>query len=603
MKKDSLVAFLAVYMATPNKRVKYPKTKEKSSKEDMIFRLSQQGNAFKNIYFWCMIERLFIQNYAIIAQLEISFSRGLVIITGETGAGKSILMGALGLALGERADSAQLRDKDKKTVIEAVFKTMRTASIVQFFSEADMEAEEEIILRREIQSSGKSRAFINDTPVSLAQLQQLATILVDLHQQFDTLELGNKHFQRVLLDARAGCIQEMTAYSDLFLQSTAIQKKIASLEALLQKAQQERDYKIFLLNELEELNWTDGEARLIEEELDLLSHADQIRLGIGKIGFVMNEGEQPLIPQIRTMVSQLQSLASHHPSLPALVARLESSYVEIKDISNDLESLLDGISVDDKKMEQLNERLANAQRLSKKHALPAIDCLVEKRIELSNDLAVFETSQDELTALQKQLETLQAQATALASVLHKKRITQVPILEGASNELLKRVGMPNASLKIDLKPIALSASGTDEVSFLFDANKSGRYEPLHKVASGGELSRLMLVLKSLVAGSLEMPTLIFDEIDSGISGEAAKQVGILMEELAHAHQLIAITHQPQIAAQADQHLYVYKQSENGSITTSIRVLDQEERILTIAKMLAGENPSEAVLASAREMMK
>ncbi len=550
-----------------------------------------------------MLERLFIQNYAIIAQLDISFSKGLVIITGETGAGKSILMGALGLALGERADSSQLRDKDKKTVIEAVFKTMQTASIVQFFNEADIEAEEEIILRREIQSSGKSRAFINDTPVSLAQLQQLATILVDLHQQFDTLELGNKHFQRVLLDARAGCLQEMSAYTDLYNQSTAIQKKIAAIEALLQKAQQERDYKIFLLNELEELNWTDGETRLIEEELDLLSHADQIRLGIGKIGFVMNEGEQPLIPQIRTMVSQLQSLASHHPLLPALVSRLESSYVEIKDISNDLESLLDGISVDDKKMEALNERLANAQRLSKKHALPAIDDLVEKRIELSKELAVFETSQDELTILQKQLQAIQAQATSLASQLHKKRKAQVPVLEGASNELLKRVGMPNASLKIDLKPIALSASGTEEVSFLFDANKSGHYEPLHKVASGGELSRLMLVLKSLVAGSLEMPTLIFDEIDSGISGEAAKQVGVLMEELANSHQLIAITHQPQIAARANQHLYVYKQEASGSITTSIRVLDEQERIQTIAKMLAGENPSEAVLASAREMMK
>ena len=550
-----------------------------------------------------MLERLFIQNYAIIAQLDILFSKGLVIITGETGAGKSILMGALGLALGDRADSSQLRDKDKKTVIEAVFKTIRTASMVQFFIEADIEVEDEIILRREIQSSGKSRAFINDTPVSLAQLQQLATILVDLHQQFDTLELGNKHFQRVLLDARAECMQEMVAYTDLYSQSTAIQKKIAAIEALLQKAQQERDYKLFLLNELEELNWTDGEARVIEEELDLLSHADQIRLGVGKIGFVMNEGEQPLIPQIRSMVSQLQSLASHHPSLPALVARLESSYVEIKDISNDLESLLDGISVDDKRMEQLNERLANAQRLSKKHALAAIDGLVEKRMELSNELAVFETSQDELTALQKQLQTLHASATALASVVSKKRKAQVPVLEAASTELLKRVGMPNASLKIDLKPIALSPSGTEDVSFLFDANKSGHYEPLHKVASGGELSRLMLVLKSLVAGSLEMPTLIFDEIDSGISGEAAKQVGVLMEELAINHQLIAITHQPQIAARANQHLYVFKREENGSITTSIRVLSEQERIQTIAKMLAGENPSEAVLASAREMMK
>jgi DNA repair protein RecN (Recombination protein N) len=335
----------------------------------------------------------------------------------------------------------------------------------------------------------------------------------------------------------------------------------------------------------------------------MLSHADQIRLGVGKIGFVMNEGEQPLIPQIKSMVSQLQSLASHHPSLPALVARLESSYVEIKDISNDLESLLDGISVDDKRMEELNERLSNAQRLSKKHALAAIDGLVEKRMELSNELAVFETSQDELTTLQKQLQSLHASARALASVLTKKRKAQVPVLEAASTALLKRVGMPNASLKIDLKPIALSASGTEDVSFLFDANKSGHYEPLHKVASGGELSRLMLVLKSLVAGSLEMPTLIFDEIDSGISGEAAKQVGVLMEELAINHQLIAITHQPQIAARANQHLYVFKQDENGSITTSIRVLSEQERIQTIAKMLAGENPSEAVLASAREMMK
>lgn len=550
-----------------------------------------------------MLERLSIQNYAIISQLEISFASGLVIITGETGAGKSILMGALGLALGDRADSAHLREKEKKTVIEAVFNTKRSAPLMQFFNEADIESDEEIILRREIQASGKSRAFINDTPVSLSQLQQLAAILVDLHQQFDTLELGNKHFQRLMLDARAGCLQEMALYTDLFGQWTSIQKKIASLEALLQKAQQERDYKLFLLNELEELNWTDGEAKQIEEELDLLSHADQIRLGIGKIGFVMNEGEQPLIPQLRTMVSQLQSLASHHPSLPALVERLESSYVEIKDISNDLESLLDGISVDDKRMEQLNERMANAQRLSKKHALSVIDELVEKRLELSNTLAVFENSQDELAALQKQLGTLQADATSLASALHKKRKAQVPIFEAASNELLKRVGMPNASLKIDLRPIALSASGTDEVSFLFDANKSGHYEPLHKVASGGELSRLMLVLKSLVAGSLELPTLIFDEIDSGISGEAAKQVGVLMEEMAHAHQLIAITHQPQIAARANQHLYVFKQADNGSISTSIRVLDEQERIQTIAKMLAGENPSEAVLASAREMMK
>jgi DNA repair protein RecN (Recombination protein N) len=557
----------------------------------------------KKIYFWGMLERLFIQNYAIISQLEISFSNGLVIITGETGAGKSILMGALGLALGDRADSAQLREKDKKTVIEAVFRVAITEGLQRFFVEADMEVDEEIMLRREIQASGKSRAFVNDTPVSLAQLQQLSALLVDLHQQFDTLELADKHFQRILLDARAGCLAQMAEYAGIFGQLTGIQKKIAELNALIQKAQQERDYKLFLLNELEDLKWQDGEARSIDEELNLLSHADQIRAGIGKMGFVLNEGEQPIIPQIKTMATQLQVLANHHPALPGLVSRLLSVHVEIKDIGGELEALLDGITVDDKRMDQLNERLADAQRLTKKHGLMAIDQLVEKRLELSKDIIIFENSQEELSALQQQFDLVKAEASRLAAILHGKRKLQVPLLEADANALLKRVGMPNADLKIDLRPRELSSSGTDEVSFLFDANKSGHHEPLHKVASGGELSRLMLVLKSLVAGSLEMPTLIFDEIDSGISGEAAKQVGMLMEDLAVSHQLIAITHQPQIAARANQHLYVYKQQQDGNISTNIRSLDQHEQALAIAKMLAGENPSEAVLASAREMMK
>lgn len=557
----------------------------------------------KKIYFWGMLERLFIQNYAIISQLEISFSNGLVIITGETGAGKSIVMGALGLALGDRADSTQLREKEKKTIIEAAFRVRISDGLGRFFMEADIEVDEEIILRREIQASGKSRAFVNDTPVSLSQLQQLSALLVDLHQQFDTLELGDKHFQRMLLDARAGCLLQMAEYTGVFGQLTGIQKKIAELNASIQKAQQERDYKLFLLNELAELNWKEGEEKAIDDELNLLSHAEQIRAGIGKMGFLLNEGEQPIIPQIKTMVSQLQTLANHHPALPLLVSRLSSVHVEIKDIGGELEALIDTIAVDDKRMDQLNGRLADAQRLTKKHGFVAIDQLVEKRLELSTDMTTFENSQDELSAMQKQFEVVHAEASALATILHEKRKLQVPFLEADSNALLKRVGMPNADLKIDLKLRELSSSGIDEVLFLFDANKSGHHEPLHKVASGGELSRLMLVLKSLVASSLEMPTMIFDEIDSGISGEAAKQVGMLMEDLAASHQLIAITHQPQIAARANQHLYVFKQQENGNITTSIRVLDKPAQALAIAKMLAGENPSEAVLASAREMMK
>ena len=550
-----------------------------------------------------MLHRLFIQNYAIISQLEISFADGLIIITGETGAGKSILMGALGLALGDRADLAQMRDKEKKTIIEATFKLTPSASLKQIFSEADIDLDDEVIIRREIQSGGKSRAFINDTPASLSQVQAVASMLVDLHQQFDTLELGNKNFQRLLLDARADALTLMDQYGVLYSRYSGLQKKIQALTQLLLKAQEEKEYKLFLLTELEDLNWSVGEGKLLEDELNILSHAEQIKSGIGKVSFSLSEGDLPLIPQFKSVVSQLQAVAPYHPLLPSLIGRLESSYVEIKDIHSELASLLDGLTVDEKKIEQLNERIALAQRISKKHGLLDLDQLVETRESLRVVIDQFEGSRDELIALEKEIESVQVAAVNLAQQLHEKRKKQVPVLEKSTKELLTRVGMPNAVLKIDLKQVALSAAGIDEVSFLFDANKSGQFEPLQKVASGGELSRLMLVLKSLVAGSLETPTLIFDEIDSGISGEAAKQVGVLMDELSDVHQLIAITHQPQIAARADQHLYVFKHERDQTITTGIKVLEAEERVMAIAKMLSGEKPGESALATAREMMK
>jgi DNA repair protein RecN (Recombination protein N) len=550
-----------------------------------------------------MLHRLFIQNYAIISQLEISFADGLIIITGETGAGKSILMGALGLALGDRADLAQMRDKEKKTIIEATFKLTPSASLKQIFSEADIDLDDEVIIRREIQSGGKSRAFINDTPASLSQVQAVASMLVDLHQQFDTLELGNKNFQRLLLDARADALTLMDQYGVLYSRYSGLQKKIQALTQLLLKAQEEKEYKLFLLTELEDLNWSVGEGKLLEDELNILSHAEQIKSGIGKVSFSLSEGDLPLIPQFKSVVSQLQAVAPYHPLLPSLIGRLESSYVEIKDIHSELASLLDGLTVDEKKIEQLNERIALAQRISKKHGLLDLDQLVETRESLRVVIDQFEGSRDELIALEKEIESVQVAAVNLAQQLHEKRKKQVPVLEKSTKDLLTRVGMPNAVLKIDLKQVALSAAGIDEVSFLFDANKSGQFEPLQKVASGGELSRLMLVLKSLVAGSLETPTLIFDEIDSGISGEAAKQVGVLMDELSDVHQLIAITHQPQIAARADQHLYVFKHERDQTITTGIKVLEAEERVMAIAKMLSGEKPGESALATAREMMK
>lgn len=550
-----------------------------------------------------MLQRLFVKNYAIISQLEISFTGGMVVITGETGAGKSIIMGALSLTLGERADSAMVKDKEVKTIIEAVFTLSKSPKIFQLFEEAEIEWDDEIIVRREIQANGKSRAFINDTPVSLAQLQQFSALLVDLHQQFDTLELGNQEFQRVLVDAKAGVLPDVTQCTKSYQLFAQTQKKIAAIRAAVVKSDQEKEYKTFLLKELEELNWQTGEEKSLEDELNMLSHAEQIKTSLLRVTNGMQEGEQPVLTTVKSLVTQLQSVSKYHHQLPELVNRFESAYLELKDITAELDAVLDGIAVDDERLDQLNQRIALAQRLVKKHGLVAADHLIEVRATLSEELKVLSNAEGDIAQLEKELALHQSHTEQLAKALSKQRKKVIPDLEKSANELLGRVGMPNAKLKINMEETALHETGMDRISFLFDANKSGKFEPISKVASGGELSRLMLVLKSLVAGSLEMPTLIFDEIDSGISGEAAKQVGLLMGELSQQHQLITITHQPQIAALADQHLFIYKKEINGVINTQVKSLDEDARVTAIAQMLAGENPSAAVLASAREMMK
>ena len=549
-----------------------------------------------------MLQRLLIQNYAIISALEIDFSSKLSIITGETGAGKSILMGALGLALGNRADLSQLGDRSKKLIVEATFASEGKPNLKELLLESEIDVDAELILRREIAANGKSRCFVNDTPVSLALLQSVASLLVDLHQQFDTLQLGNKDFQRTLLDARAGSLNLMQEYTAVYLNYTEVLKRMDLLKQQIAKAEQEREYQRFLLNELDELNWLEGEEKQLEEELNVLSHAEQIRDGLSKISYTLDEGEQPMLSQLKNMQSMLQSLSAFHTDLYSMSTRMGSAYLELKDLSGELQSIMNKILVDEKRMDQINERLSNAQRLVKKHGLLSADELVSLRNGFHKEVKTLEHVQDDLDASEKEKNILFDQAYKVANLIHEKRVKQVPILEKSAKELLARVGMPNASLKIEVKKGELSAVGLDQINFLFDANKSGNYEPLHKVASGGELSRLMLILKSLVADSLEMPTLIFDEIDTGISGEAARQVGLLMEELADSHQLISITHQPQIAAKADYHLYVFKEEVNGIITTSIKQLLPDESVMAVARMLAGENPSEAAIASAKEMM-
>ncbi len=549
-----------------------------------------------------MLQCIQITNYAIISSLDVRFSKKLTIITGETGAGKSILMGALGLALGDRADLSQMGDKNKKLIVEAIFQVEPSGNISDVMQKLEIDFDDEIIVRREIAANGKSRSFVNDTPVTLTQLQELSSLLVDLHQQFDTLQLGKKDFQRTLLDARAGCLDLMKEFSSHYSQHNLVCRKIEQIKQDMLKAEQEKEYNLFLLNELEELNWKIGEAKNLEDELNVLSNADHIRTTLSKITHKLKEGEQPMLSQIKNIQTSIQALGAFHSDFISIAERMSSAYLELKDLSSDLDSMTEKVVVNEKRIDEINSRLSVFQRLLKKHGVISEILLIEKRDELFLKVAAFESAQEELVLREKEKKTLFDAAMKIAMSVHEKRKKHAPLLEDASIELLSRIGMPNARLKIAIDKEDLNPSGIDQPSFLFDANKSGHFEPLHKVASGGELSRLMLVLKSLVAGSLDMPTLIFDEIDSGISGEAARQVGILLEELADSHQLISITHQPQIAARADHHLYVYKEEKNGNINTSIKLLTQQERVNAIAKMLAGENPSKAALANAKEMM-
>ncbi len=552
-----------------------------------------------------MLKRLHIQNYAIIDEVEIQFSSLLNIITGETGAGKSILMGALSLILGDRAESAALLNKEKKCIVEGFFETEGRESIKRFLKENDLDAEEELVIRREISVNGKSRAFVNDTPVNLDQLRQLSSLLVDLHRQFDTLELGESDFQRAVVDALAGNTSLVQQYQQQF---QSWQQARSQLEALQdQKGQftREYDYNKFLFDELEEGKWKENELEDLDNELKLLSNSEGIKAALSKVSYELNEGEQPIVQQLKSLLQQLHSFESYHPDLPVLLQRLQSAQIELRDIADDVERINDHVNYDPQRIEQINERISAGYKLLKKHGLQHTGELLALHQSLSEKLQAVLNIDEAIAVKEKESRQLLQQATVLAEQITARRKKQVKPLEEKVNRLLQQVGMPNARIKVEVVSFvnqALNEFGADKIEFLFDANKSNRFEPLRKVASGGELSRLMLCVKSLVAQSLDLPTLIFDEIDSGISGEAAKQVGIIMKELAAARQVIAITHQPQIAGRANAHFFVYKEIKGNAVKTNIRLLSQEERITTIAQMLSGEKPTAAALQNAREMV-
>ncbi|MEO7536311.1 MAG: DNA repair protein RecN [Ferruginibacter sp.] len=549
-----------------------------------------------------MLQKLQIQNYAIIEEIGIDFSANLNVITGETGAGKSILMGALSLILGERADSNTLMNKEKKCVVEGSFKAKNNKQIKAFLKANDLDMDEELMVRREIAVNGKSRGFINDTPVNLVQLKELGSLLVDLHQQFDTLELSNNEFQREVLDALAGNTELLQEYMIVYGEYCRAKKELADLQQQQQSANAVLDYNQFLFDELEEAGFKENELEELEAENKLLSNAENVKQQLGIIYFELKDSELPIVQQLKTLRNKLHALEQYNTSIEELNNRLLSAQVEIQDIADELEKIDEGVQYNAERILSINDRIALGYKLLKKHSVNTTSELLAIKTNLQTKLNDILNISEAISQKEKQVQALLVKCELLAGIISGNRNKTVKPFTDKVNTLLAKVGMPNAQVKIQVEKTPLNINGQDSILFLLDANKSNRFEPLGKVASGGELSRIMLCIKSLVAKKLQLPTLIFDEIDTGISGEAAKQVGAIMQELAQSHQLISITHQPQIAAKATAHYFVYKAIKDDKVTTSIRMLSNDERITNIAQMLSGEKPTAAALANAREMV-
>jgi DNA repair protein RecN (Recombination protein N) len=552
-----------------------------------------------------LLQELTIHNYAIIDELTIQFNEQLNIITGETGAGKSILMGALSLILGERADTSVLVNKERKCIIEGQFLAGQKKAVSEFLSINDLDDGQNalITIRREIASNGKSRAFINDTPATLQQLKALAGLLVDLHQQFDTLELGDTDFQRMVIDALAGNEALLQTHQQYFKEWTQVLADYNALQEQKAALQKEADYNQYLCNELESLALKENELEQLEEELKLLTNAEEIKTVLEKVSFEIANAEEPIVAHIKQLNNSLQSLESLIAEVPALSARLKASQIELQDIADELERINDHVHFDAAKIDWVNQRISEGYKLLKKHGVTTTAELLQIQTDLSNKLFEAVAIDEAILAKQVAANDLMHQLKLTSKQITASRKSVTDGFEKSVNALLKQVGMPNAQIKVNLQTIPLSAYGVENVEFLFDANKSNRFEPIRKVASGGELSRLMLCIKSLVAQKIDLPTLIFDEIDTGISGEAAKQVGIIMQELASNRQIICITHQPQIAGKANAHYFVYKENKDNKIKTNIKLLSTEERIQAIAQMLSGEKPTAAALENAKEMIR
>ncbi len=549
-----------------------------------------------------MLTKLEIQNYILIDHLTIDLSSGLSVITGETGAGKSIIMGALGLILGDRADSNVCRNAEKKCFIEGTFLLDNKENYLPFFEANDLDLTAELIIRREISAQGKSRAFINDTPINLNELKQLTSQLVDLHQQFDTLTLGDTDFQRTVIDALANVQKDLTSYQTAFGAWKENEKQLNRY--LIQKDEFEKteSYKQHLLEELAELNLQADELEQLEQSLKFLENAVQIKAQIDSSVQALEVADNPIVQQLKQITHSLEGIVKWQPAFEEVLSRLKATHIELADIASELASWQDKIDFDDKKIVEIQDRLSAGYSLQKKHKVQSTNELLSIQTQLETDLQAVLNLDETIAQLTKQVAAEAKKVTTLAANLSEQREMQIAPFTKNVNQLLHQVGMPNAKIKVTIEKVPLNMYGGDKIDILFDANNTNKFETIRKVASGGELSRLMLCIKSLVAKSVDLPTMIFDEIDTGISGEPAKQVGILLQNLGQNRQILCITHQPQIAGKGHTHLYVYKEQKGANTQTHMRTLNDSERVQHIALMIGGDPPSKSALDNAAELL-
>ncbi len=550
-----------------------------------------------------MLKTISVQNYALIDKLEVEFTDGLTIITGETGAGKSILLGALGLIAGSRADSQALQDKTKKCVVEATF-NIKGYSLKDFFLENELDYDVTTSIRREINPEGKSRAFINDTPVTLNQLKELAEYLIDIHSQHQTLTLNGSAFQLSVVDAFADHSSTTEEYAEGFKKYKTLEKQLKELTEKESQAKKDLDYFQFQFNELEDVNLKSDQQLAMEQELEALNNAEDIKSTLSKAAHGLTGGEQNLLSSLSEIKIILSSIAKFKPEINDLSTRLSSSYIELKDISNELEALEQDIVYDSKRIEVLTEKLDAVYRLQLKHQVKTIEELIVIKDDLSNKLLDFSSLEAEIEKVNKELNMLQKALMVLAKKMSANRKKSIPKIEKEIASLLSALSMPNAQLKVEhLESDTLGKDGLDKVNFLFSANKGSDFKELNKVASGGELSRLMLSIKSLIAQLTALPTIIFDEIDTGVSGDVADKVGSIMDKMATKMQVVTITHLPQIASKGQSHLFVYKEDKNNKTFSNIKRLTDEERVQEVAKMLSTGTPTAAAISNAKELLK